>query len=98
MSGDGGNDGLTDQVTISLIYYRFIVQFTIGYEFLFIAFLLQFFLVQMSSLCISSSSIYYSTISNRVYLSLDMILLNLKVGMNQWSVLSPPLFSWMYPQ
>ena len=37
------------QMAISLIYYRFIVRFTIGLEFLFILFLLQFFLAQMSS-------------------------------------------------
>ena len=37
------------QATISLIYYKFIVRFTIGLEFLFITFLLQFFLTQMSS-------------------------------------------------
>ena len=46
------------QMTISLIYYRFIVRFTIGLEFLFIQFLLQFFLAQMSSLSISSSATY----------------------------------------
>ena len=36
------------QMTISLIYYRFIVRFTIGLDFLFIQSLLQFFLEQMS--------------------------------------------------
>ena len=43
---------LTVKVTILLIYYRFIVRFTIGFEFQFIAFLLQFFLTQMTSLSI----------------------------------------------
>ena len=50
--------GIWVQVTISLIYYRFIVRFTIRLEFLFITFLLQFFLTQMSSLSISSSATY----------------------------------------
>ena len=45
----------------------------------------------MSSLSISSSAIYSSTISNLVYLPLDIILVYLKVSMNQWSVLSPLL-------
>ena len=36
---------------------------------------------------------YYYTFSNHVYLSLDMILVYLKVGMNQWSVFSPLLFA-----
>ena len=38
------------KMTISFIYYRFIVRFTIGLEFIFIPFLLQFFLAQMSFL------------------------------------------------
>ena len=53
-------------MTISEIYYKFIVWFTIGLEFLFITFLLQFFLVQMSSLSVSSSAIYSSTLSNHI--------------------------------
>ena len=81
------------QVTIPLIYYRFIVRFTIGNEFLIITFLLQFFLVQMSSLSISSSAIYSSTFYNHVYLSIYIILVYLKVGMNEKSVLSPLLFA-----
>ena len=81
------------QVTISLIYYRFEVRFTIGSEFLFITFLHQFFMVQLSSLPISSSAIYSFTFTNHVYLSLDIILAYLKVGMNQWSVLSLLLFA-----
>ena len=60
-------------MTISLIYYRFIVRFTMGLEFLFIQFLLQLFLVQMSSLSISSSATYASTFSNHIYLSIDII-------------------------
>ena len=47
----------------------------------------------MSSLLISSSAIHSSTFSNHVYLSLDIILVYLKVGMNQWSALSPLLFA-----
>ena len=43
------------QVTILLIYYRFIVRFTIAFEFLFIAFLHQFFWAHMSTLPISSA-------------------------------------------
>ena len=33
-----------------------------------------------------------STLSNHVYLSIDIILVYLKAGMNQWSVLSQLLF------
>ena len=58
-------------MTISLIYYRFIVRFTIGLELLFIPFLLKFFLAQMSSLSISSSATYSSTFSNHIYVSID---------------------------
>ena len=93
MSRGGGSK--TDrwvQVTISLIYHRCIVRFTIGYEFLFITFFLQFVLVQMSSLSKSISSIYSSTFSNHVYLSADIISVYLKVAMHQGSVLSPLLF------
>ena len=79
-------------MTILLIYYRFIVWFSIGLEFLFIQFLLQFFLVHMSSLSISSSSTYSSTFSNHIYLSIDIISVYLKVAMHQGSVLSPLLF------
>ena len=53
---------------------------------------LQFFLAQMSSLSTSSSAIYSSTLSNHIYLSVDIILVYLKVVMHQGSVLSPPLF------
>ena len=56
----------------------FIVQFTIGLEFLFIQFLLQFFLAHMSSLSISSSATYGSTFSNPIYLSIDIISVYLK--------------------
>ena len=81
------------QMTISFIYYRFIVQFTIGLEFLFITFLLQFFLAHMSSLSISSSATYSSTFSSHIYLSIDIISVYcLKVAMHQGSVLSPRLF------
>ena len=52
------------KTTISLIYYMFIVRFTIGLEFLFIQFLLQFFLAHMSSHSISSSA----TFSNHIYI------------------------------
>ena len=55
-------------MTISLIYYRFIVRLTIGLEFLFMLFLLQFFLAQMSSLSISSSVTYSSTCSSHIYI------------------------------
>ena len=80
------------KMTISLIYYMFIVRFTIGLEVLFIQFLLQFFLAQMSSLSISSSATYSSTLSNHIYLSIDIISVYLKVAMHQRSVLSPLLF------
>ena len=53
---------------ISLIYCRFIVRCTIGLELLFITFLFQFFLVQMSSLWISSSATYSSSFSSHIYL------------------------------
>ena len=81
------------QVTISFIYYRFIVRFTIGLEFLFITFLLQLFLTQMSSLSIASSAIYSSTSYNHIYLSVDIISVYLKVAMHQGTVLSPLLFA-----
>ena len=83
------------QVPISLIYYRFIVRFTIGLEFLFITFLLQFFLVHMSSLSMSSSAIYSSTFSNHIYLLVGIILVHLKVVMHQGYVLSPLLFGFV---
>ena len=78
-------------MTISLIYYRFIVLFTIRLECIFITFLPQFFLAQMSSLSMSSSFIYSSKFSNHIYLSVDIILVYLKVVIHQWSVLSPLL-------
>ena len=79
-------------MTISLVHYRFIVQFTIVLELLFITFLLQFFMAQMSSLLISSSATYSSTFSNHIYVSIDIISVYLKVAMHQGSVLSPLLF------
>ena len=79
-------------MAISLIYYRCIVRFIIGYAFLFITFLLQFVLVQMSSLSISCYAIYSSTFSNHVYFSADIISVYLKVAIHQGSVLSPALF------
>ena len=79
------------QMTISLIYYRFIVRFTIGLEFIFILFLLKFFLAQMSSLSISNSATYSSTFSNHV--SIDIISVYWKIPMHQGTVLSPLLFS-----
>ena len=48
------------------IYYRFIVPFPIGLDFLFITFLLHFLLLWTSSLSISSSAISASTLSNHV--------------------------------
>ena len=74
------------QVTISVIYCRFIVRFTRGLELLFITFLLQFFL------SISSSATYSSTFSNHICVSIDIISVYLKVAMHQGSVLSPLLF------
>ena len=64
------------------------------FELQFITFLLQFFLAQMSSLSMSSSSIHSSTFSNQIYLSVDIILVYLKFVGHQGSALSPPL-SWM---
>ena len=87
MSRGGWGIKIRVQVTISLIYYRFIVRFTIGLTFLIITFLLQFFMAHMSSLSMSRSAIYYSTFSSHIYLSVD-----LKVVMHQGSVLSPLLF------
>ena len=47
----------------------------------------------MSSMWISRSVIIYSsTFSNHIYLSVDIILVYLKVVMHQGSVLSPLLF------
>ena len=80
------------KMTISLIYYRFIVRFTMGLKFLFIQFFLQFFLAQMSPLSTSSSATYSSTFSKHIYLSIDIISVYLKVAMHQRSVLSPQLF------
>ena len=68
-------------------FVRFIVRFTVGLEFLFITFLLQFFLAQMSSLLMSSFAIYSSTFSNHIYVSVY-----LKGIMHQGSALSPLLF------
>ena len=76
------------QVNICLIYYRFIVLFTIGLEFLLITFLLQFFLAQLISLPISSA-----TFSVHIYLLVDITSVYLKVAMYEGSVLSPLLFA-----
>ena len=57
------------------IYYRFIVRFPIGLDFLFIIFLLHFFLSWTSSLSISSSAISASTLSHHVFLGLPTGLL-----------------------
>ena len=57
------------------IYYRFIVRFPIGLDFLFITFFLHFFLSWTSSLSISSYSISASTLSNHVLLSFPTNLL-----------------------
>ena len=56
--------------TIPFIYYRFIVRFQIGLNFLFITFtfLLHFLLSWTSSLSIQSSTISTSTLSNHVFL------------------------------
>ena len=75
------------KMTISLIYYRFIVRFTTGLEFIFIQFLLQFVLAQMASLSIPSYATYSFTFSNHIYLSIY-----LKFAIHQDSVLSPLLF------
>ena len=83
--------GIWVQMTLSLIYYRFIVKFTIGLELLFITFFLKFFLTHMSSLSICSSATYSSTFSNHINVSIDIILVYLKVAMHQGSVLSPLL-------
>ena len=47
----------------------------------------------MYSLYISSFAIYFTTFSNDIYLSVDIISVYLKVSMHQWSVLSPQLFT-----
>ena len=59
------------QMTISLIYYRFKVRFTKGLVFLFLQYLLQFFLAQMSSLSISNSVTYSFTFSSHNYIFID---------------------------
>ena len=84
--------GIWVQMTISLIYYRFIDRLTIGLKFQFMLFLLQFFLAHMSSLSISSSATYSSTFSSHIYLSIYIISVYLNVAMHQGSVLSPLLF------
>ena len=60
-----------------IIYYRFIVRFPIGLDFLFTTFtlLLHFLLSWTSSLSISSSAISASTLSNHVFLGLPTGLL-----------------------
>ena len=68
-------------------FVRFIVWCTIGLEFKFITFILQFFLAQMSFLLMSSSAIYSSTFSNHTYVSVS-----LKGIMHQGSALCPLLF------
>ena len=70
----------------------FIVWFAIGLELIFITFLLQLFLAQMSSLSISSSAAYSSTFSNLIYVSIDKILVYLKVSMHHGSVLRLLMF------
>ena len=62
---------------IYYIYYRFIVRFPIGLDFLFITFtiLLHLLLSWTSSLSISSSAISTSTLSNHVFLGLPTGLL-----------------------
>ena len=56
-------------------YYRFIVRFPIGLDFLFITFPLHLFLSWTSSLSISSSAMSVSTLSNHVLLGLQAGLL-----------------------
>ena len=70
-------------------FVRCIVRFTVGLEFLFITFLLQFFLAPMSSLLMSSSAIYYTTFSNHIYIYVSVYL---KGIMHQGYALSPLLF------
>ena len=74
-----GTDGNNIETVISqvgalyiyiYIYYRFMVCFPIGLDFLFITFLLHFFMSWTSSLLISSSAIFASTLSNHVLLGL----------------------------
>ena len=64
-------------IYILYIYYRFIVRFLIGLDFLFITFtfLLHLLLSWTSSLSISSSAISASTLSNHVFLGLPTGLL-----------------------
>ena len=58
-----------------IYYYRFIVHFPIGLDFLFKTFILHFFLSWTSSLSISSTAISSSTLSNHVLLGLPIGLL-----------------------
>ena len=76
--GYGQSDGHTNYVIqkdMDSYYYRFIVRFPIGLDFLFITFLLHLFLSWTSSLSISSSTISASTLSNHVMLGLPTGLL-----------------------
>ena len=68
---------VVSDVCIYIIYYRFIVRFPIGLDFLFITFtfLLHLLLSWTSSLSISSSAISASTLSNHVFLGLPTSLL-----------------------
>ena len=61
---------ITRYHSIIMLYYRFIVRFPIGLDFLFITFLLHFLLSWTSSLSISSLAISATTLSNHVFLGL----------------------------
>ena len=73
----GKASGRKNFKTLHDMYYRFIVRFLIGLDFLFITFtfLLHLLLSWTSSLSISSSAISASTLSNHVFLGLPTGLL-----------------------
>ena len=74
----GGDDTCMLNILFNIryyYYYRCMVHFLIGLDFLFITFSLHFFLSWTSSLSISSSAISASTLSNHVFLGLPTSLL-----------------------
>ena len=86
---------LYNPVTILLVYYRFIIAtiteyYRIGIPIFLIilTFILHFFLAKIR-LC----QFLVLPFSNDIYLLGDIILVYLKVGMHQWSILSQLLFA-----
>ena len=78
------------------IYYRFIVHFPMGLEFLFITFLLHLLLSWTSSLSISSSAISASTLSNHVFLGLLLKVFQPVFCLKLYTFLHPVLITCPY--